>query len=152
KGKALEDYCDIRRLPFKRLAVPREFAGGRLRKAGHDAQQRGFAAAGGSEQRDDFAGLDGEIGHPDDLNTCAVGLRIRLLDADGLDDRFAHDELPSFLYTKFCEAQSRDRHLHGINIWEITRRRILPRAAEEMAAAYGRRSQPAVRVCLLVAA
>ena len=71
----------------QRLAVPENLAGGGRGEAGEHAQQRGLARAGRSQQGDDGAWFNGEVGGRDDLNLAAVGALEALLDVPGLDDR-----------------------------------------------------------------
>src|SRR5260370_13463181 len=73
------------------MAVPVNGAGAGRGKTGQHAKQSGLAAAGSAEQRDDLAGIDGEIGGGNDLDAAAVGLRIGFLQLARFDDRSGCD-------------------------------------------------------------
>ena len=89
QSEALKNDGHVGHLAVKRLAVPQQGSRRRLRKSGQHAQQRGLAAARGPQQGNDLPRFDREIGQPDDLNPRSVGLRIRLLNPYGFDDRFS---------------------------------------------------------------
>jgi hypothetical protein len=84
--ETLEDDGDVGRFALHGLAVPEYCARGRGRESRQHAEQSGFAAAGSAEQRDDLAGIDGEIGGGDDLDAAAIGLRIEFFELASLDD------------------------------------------------------------------
>ena len=58
--KMLEHHAAIALRLYYRHPVDRDRATGRLQQSGDHAKQRGFAAAGGPEQRDAFAARDGK--------------------------------------------------------------------------------------------
>ena len=63
QGIVLEDDADpapVGREMVDRFAVEQDLAGGLPDEAGDDPQQRRFAAAGGPEQRDQFAGPEAQ--------------------------------------------------------------------------------------------
>src|SRR5580704_3479678 len=109
----------------------------------------------GSKQSHDLAWFDDQIGESDDLNPRAIGLRIRLLHADGFDNRldgsrFTHrvaqaNTLP-LLYTICAEAESPFlcNHLFTVEI-----RTTLVQAAKvssaKAAKGWGRRSLNSAR-------
>ena len=84
--ETLEDDGDVGRFALHGLAVPEYGAGRRGRESRQHSKQGGFAAAGSAEQRDDLAGIHGEIGGGDDLDAAAIGLRIELFELAGFDD------------------------------------------------------------------
>ncbi len=86
KRETLKDDRDVRRLITDRLAVPVNGAGAGGRETGQHAEQCGFAAAGSAEQRDDLAGIDGEVRGGDDLDAAAVGLRVGFLQLARFDN------------------------------------------------------------------
>ena len=68
------------------LPVPQHVSGRRLAEPGKHAQQRGFSAAGRTEQGNDLAGFDFEIVGRDDFNAAPVRLDVELLDSLGAND------------------------------------------------------------------
>ena len=66
-------------------APPAELASARRDEPGDEIEERGLAAAGGPEQRQEFAALDGEV----DRRERARAVRVALLDAGQRDDRLA---------------------------------------------------------------
>ena len=70
--------------------MPQNFAGRRLAESGQNAQQRGFAAAGGAEQGYDFSRLDVEIDGSNHFNAIPIGLVVEFFDSVGADDGLGH--------------------------------------------------------------
>src|SRR5713226_7432954 len=89
--ETLKDDRDVGRFVTDRLAVPVNGAGGGRRKTSQHAKQRGFAAAGSAEERDDLARVNGEIGGGDNLDVTAVGLRVGFLQLARFDDWSGRD-------------------------------------------------------------
>ncbi len=72
--------------PGHRLAVPQHLARGGRSEAGEHAQHGGFARARWPEQRQNLAGINGQVGGCQHLDAC-LGRPVELLDCAGLDDR-----------------------------------------------------------------
>jgi len=74
------------------MAVPQNFAGRWLAEAGQNAQKRGFAAARGTEQRNNLAGLYIQIDGRNNFNAIPIRLQVELFYGlganDGLGQRF----------------------------------------------------------------
>ncbi len=70
--------------------MPVDLAAGGRGESGEHAQEGGFSGAGGAEQRDDFAGRDGQVGGRDDLDAVLAGLCVVFLDAFCADDSGWH--------------------------------------------------------------
>src|SRR5579859_704993 len=86
KSKALKHDGNVWRLISHRLAVPENRAGAGGRESREHAKQRGFSAAGGTEQRDDLPGVDGEVRGGNHLNAAAVRLRVIFFEFPRFDD------------------------------------------------------------------
>lgn len=82
----MKDDGNVRRFVADRMAVPVNGAGAGGGKTSQHAEQGGFSAAGSAEQRDDLAGIDGEIGGGNDLDAAAVGLRVGFLQLARFDN------------------------------------------------------------------
>jgi len=89
--EALEDDGDVDFGVGDGLFVPVDLPGAGFGEAGEHAQHGGFAGAGGTEQGENFAGHDGEVGWGDDLNAILAGLRVVFFDLLGANDRLRTD-------------------------------------------------------------
>src|ERR1700693_2658723 len=72
------------------LAMPENITRGGLRKSSQHPQQGGLAGTGGTEERDNLARRDFQVGGSDDFNAVPVRLDVELLDRASLDDRIRH--------------------------------------------------------------
>ena len=61
QAEGLEHHADARHWPGHWLAPVQDLAGAGRSQAADDPQQRGFAAAGAAQHRDDFAGTQAEV-------------------------------------------------------------------------------------------
>ena len=78
---------NMRRLRSRRSAAGTPRACGGCGETGEHAQHGGLAGAGGTEQGEDLAGNNTEIGGRDDLDAVLAGLGVVFLDFFGADDR-----------------------------------------------------------------
>ena len=91
--RLLEHHADVaRRIERLRGRADPHVAGLVGMQAGEDFQQRGLAAAGRADQRDQLAGLDVErrLRHREELGAAGA---VDFLHAGEMDERFAHARL-----------------------------------------------------------
>src|SRR5690606_31605225 len=93
-----------------RLAIDAQCAAAGLQVAGECAEQRRLAAAGGTEDADEFAGLhiEAEIVQCLELILAVAEVQRKMVDADAARGQFAraHADLPRFRYQGVARAPS----------------------------------------------
>jgi hypothetical protein len=113
KGEALEDdgYVLARTVDWR--AVPEHLAGRGRRKASEDSEQGGFSRARWAEQREDLAGIDGQVQRSDNLDSIITRLVVELFYLTCFDEWLRHADY--YRSQAGLHQSSRNRHGKGLS-------------------------------------